>query len=176
MSFLITDAGGPGVDLARKAIEHFQEVATQAGIDFTGFNPDAPLHEQIKWAEERGLTIGTTYVRSSSKIQHSSKDQLRQNIYATVRSGIFVPPQFICLDEAKKGHGRRRVGLARLNDILGEGLTLVLVLFNLSRLYRNRCKSHEFIAERVVEKGHRVVVLKDGIDTSDEKTCNAQVQ
>ncbi len=122
------------------------------------------------------LDIGCTYLRFSSKIQHSSEDQLRENILVAARLRIFIPPQLICLDEAKKGRTTRRVGLSRLKEILQSGRSFVLVLFKLSRLFRSSYKGHEFIAERVVENGHRAVVFNDGIDTNDKKAWKAQVQ
>lgn len=176
MNFLISDAGGPGETLSRQAIDFFREAALREGIDLTGFDPNAPLLQQIAWAESQGLSIGCTYLRYSSAIQHSSADQLRENIIAATRLKIFIPPALICLDEAKKGRSSRRVGLSRLKEILQCGSTLVLVLFKLSRLFRNSYKGHEFIAERVVERGHRAIVFSDGIDTDDRKTWKAQVQ
>jgi len=176
MNFLVTDAGGPGEELARKAIEYFQDAALKEGIDLTDFDPEAPLHQQIAWAEARGLSIGCTYLRFSTKIQHSSEDQLRENIFAAARLKVFIPPHLICLDEAKKGRSTRRVGLSRLKAILQCGCSLVLVLFKLSRLHRNSYKGYEFIAERVVENGHRVIIFNDGIDSIDKRAWKAQVQ
>ncbi|MCH8149824.1 MAG: recombinase family protein, partial [Planctomycetes bacterium] len=176
MNYLVTDAGGPGEELARKAIEYFREAAKRESIDLVDFDPSAPLDQQIAWAEAQGLDIGCTYLRFSSKIQHSSEDQLRENILVAARLRIFIPPQLICLDEAKKGRTTRRVGLSRLKEILQSGRSFVLVLFKLSRLFRSSYKGHEFIAERVVENGHRAVVFNDGIDTNDKKAWKAQVQ
>ena len=176
MNFLVTDVGGPGEELAGKAIEYFRDAALREGIDLTGFDVDAPLHQQIAWAEAQGLDIGCTYLRYSSKIQHSAEDQLRENIFAAVRLKIFIPPQLICLDEAKQGRSTRRAGLSRLQEILDCGRALVLILFKLSRLFRSSYKGHEFIAERVVEQGHRVIVFHDGIDSADVKAWKAQVQ
>ena len=67
MNFLVTDAGGPGEELARKAMQYFRDAALREGLDLTDFDADAPLHQQIAWAEAQGLDIGCTYLRFSSK-------------------------------------------------------------------------------------------------------------
>ncbi len=144
MIFFINETGGPGTELARQSINYFCDTAVREGIDLSDFDPGDPLSQRIAWAESQGLSIGCTYLRYSSAIQHSTNDQLRENIHAAARMKVYIPPELICMDEAKKGRSTRRQGLARLRSILNSGRKLVFVLFTLSRLYRNSYKSHDF--------------------------------
>lgn len=166
-------AGGADDELARSAEQWWIEAAKKAGIDMTGFDPAAPLAERIAWAIQAGLDIGAILSRFSSKLQHSTAAQVQHTIEYAGCHKLYVPPEFICVDEAQKGRRVRRDGLDRAKAILKARHAKVLLVFKVSRLLRTGYKSFQFINEEVVEEGLRAISTSQGIDTRDEKTWKA---
>jgi len=138
-----------------------------AGIDLSGFDPDAPLIDRLSWAREMGLDIGGCYSRYSTKLQHSTYDQVRASVMYGARHKIYIPPEYVCVDEAVKGSRSRRKGWARLQAIIDAKCIDVLLVFKPSRLYRKAYKSMAFIEEELIEAGIRVVDVSAGIDSAD---------
>lgn len=159
--------GAASPELSRKAIEWWIEAATRGGLDLTGFNASAPLAERLSWARSVALEIGGDYARYSMKEQHSTEDQVRGCISYAGLNRIFVPPEFICIDEAVKGRRSRRKGLARMLAILEGKYIDTLLVFKASRIFRKAHKSMAFIDEEVVERGIRAISVFQGIDTAN---------
>jgi DNA invertase Pin-like site-specific DNA recombinase len=165
--------GGADEELAATAHQWWIETAKKAGIDLTGFDPQAPLAERIAWAIQAGLEIAVVLSRFSSKLQHSTRAQVQHTVEYAGHHKMYVPPEFICVDEAEKGRRVRRDGLNRAKAILHDRQAQTLLVFKVSRLLRTGYKSFQFVNEEVVEEGLRAVSTSQGIDTRDEKTWKA---
>lgn len=168
--------GSASEAIIRNAHQWWADMATNQNIDMTGFNSDASLEARISWALKNSLEIGTIYSRFSTKLQHSTDDQVRENIQWASKNRIYVPPEFISVDEGAKGKSVRRVGLARTKAILSTRSARVLLVYKASRLFRQAGKGFQFINEEVVEEGLRAVSVSQGIDTNDRKTWKLQLQ
>lgn len=162
--------GGANDQLASMAHQWWIAMAARAGIDLTGFDPRAPLAERIAWAIQAGLEIAVVLSRFSFKLQHSTEAQVQHNMEYAGGHMMYVPPEFICVDEAKKGRQVRRHGLERAKAILKTRQAQTLLVFKVSRLLRTGYKSAQFVNEEVVEEGLRAVSTSQGIDTRDKKT------
>lgn len=169
-------SGAADDPLRRQAHREWIEAANKAGIDLSGFDPDLPPEQRISWALQAGLVIACIYTRFSSKNQHSTGDQVRASILFAAANRMYVPPELICVDEAKKGRRIRRDGLVRLKEILRTRLATVLLVFKASRLFRQAYQGYQLIEQEVVEEGLRAVSVTQGIDTSDKKVWKAQIQ
>ena len=169
-------AGAVDEALTRKAHQWWQEAAAICRPDLSGFDHAAEFDNRIAWAAESDLEIGTVYSRFSTKLQHSTDDQVRECVQWAARNGIYVPPELISVDEGVKGKRLRRAGLERTKRILAERMAEVLLVFKASRLFRQAGKGYQFINEEVVEEGLRAVSVSQGIDTNDRKTWKLQLQ
>jgi len=176
MSTNLPAAGAATKELARKANEWWLEAATKAGIDLTGFNAAAPLEARIAWALSAGLAIALTYLRFSSKMQHSDEDQARANATFAAQNRLYLPPEFVCSDQAVTGRRTRRDGLERVKAILEQGTAKVLLVYSLSRLFRRSYEAYRFVQEEVVEAGARAVSVSQGVDTADERSWKLKLQ
>jgi site-specific DNA recombinase len=173
MSEALSDAGAAGDDVVRVVRETWIETALKAGIDLTNFRPDAPLVERLSWALSVGLDIAAILSRYSSKMQHSTDSQCRDCAEYAAWHRFYVPPEFVCIDEAVSGRKSRRAGLQRMKDILNSKQAKVLLVFKLSRLFRVAYKGFQFFQEDVVEEGLRGISISQGIDTADSKIWKA---
>ena len=167
--------GAAGDGLRRQAHQEWLEAAKKAGLDLTGFDPDAPLEQRV-WALQARLAIACIYARFSSKHQHSTADQIRANVVYAAGNGMYSPPELICVDEAEKGRRVRRDGLHRLKLILRARMASVMLVFKASRLFRQAYQGYQLIEQEVVEEGLRAVSVSQGIDTEDKKVWKAQIQ
>ncbi|WP_345325790.1 recombinase family protein, partial [Novipirellula rosea] len=145
-------------------------------LDLKGFDPEEALETRIVWATTHGYDIGTIYSRFSTKLQHSTDDQVRENIQWAAKNHIYVPSELISLDEGVKGKRMQRAGLDRTKAILRSRQAKVLLVYKASRLFRQAGKGYQFINEEVVEEGLRAVSVSQGIDTNDRKTWKLQLQ
>jgi DNA invertase Pin-like site-specific DNA recombinase len=168
--------GSAGDDLSRQAHQWWLEAAAKSGIELTGFDPDAPLAQRVAWALQAGLLIAAVYCRYSSKNQHSTHDQVRANVTYAGQHGMYVPPEFLCVDEAVKGRRVRRDGLDRLKAILRSRQATVLLVFKVSRLFRQAYLGYQLVQQEIVEEGLRAISTSQGIDTEDKKVWKAQLQ
>ncbi|QDU94470.1 recombinase family protein [Lignipirellula cremea] len=166
----LPEAGEVTPDLARQAQACWAEAARQQGIDLTDFDPSASLEQRLFWAKQHGLEIGCLLARHSTKLQHSTGDQVRDNCQAAAARRIYTPSEYICVDEAVSGRKQRRDGLVRLTMILERRLATVLLVFMFSRIFRTGYRGFGFIQESVVDLGLRAISVGQGIDTADEKT------
>ena len=169
----LMSVGGANEELATTAHQWWIETAAKTGIDLAGFDPHAPLAERIAWATQAGLEIAVVLSRFSSKLQHSTRAQVQHTVEFAGHHKTYVPPEFLCVDEAEKGRRVRRDGLERAKAILHNRQAQTLLVFKVSRLLRTGYKSFQFVNEEVVEEGLRAVSTSQGIDTRDEKTWKA---
>ena len=176
MNSNIPEVGAANDKLALAAVDWWSATAAQSNVDLTGFDPKAPLAKRISWAIALGLVIGTIYSRFSTKMQQSTDDQVREDIQWAAKNGIYVPPEFVSVDEGVKGKQTRRDGFERTKAILRERLASVLLVYKASRLFRQAGKGYQFINDDVVEEGLRAVLVSQGIDTNDRKTWKLQLR
>ena len=176
MFFRLCDAGAAHLELAKKAHGWWHSAAIKSNVKLEGFDPDAAYGDRIAWALQAQLSVTTIYSRFSTKLQHSTDDQVRECIEWAAKNGIYVPPELICIDEAVKGKSVRRDGLERMKQILRSGNASVLLVFKVSRLFRQAFKGFQLIQEEVVEQNLRAVSATQGIDTNDTKTWKLQMQ
>jgi site-specific DNA recombinase len=170
MTLDLPAAGGASDELAFKVQLWWREEAIRANIDISTFDPHATLERRLRWAMEQQLEIAGALSRYSSKLQHSTEAQLRQMVEFAAWHKMYLPSEFICVDEAKAGRRLRRDGLDRMKMILERKLIKSLLLFKLSRLLRVGYRSFQFVQENVVEEGMRAISVSQGIDTADTKT------
>jgi len=146
------------------------EIAARAGIDVTGLDPVASLVDRSAWAQSKCLDIGAVLSRFSSKLQHSTTAQVLDCVSFAANHGIYVPPEFVCVDEGVSGRKSRRDGLERMKLILKHKHARVLLVFKVSRLFRVAYRGFQFFQEEVVEEDLRAISVSQGIDTADQKT------
>jgi DNA invertase Pin-like site-specific DNA recombinase len=172
----ISPIGAVGAEVRERAQQEWMEAARRAGIDLTGFDPDAPLDQRILWAIDAKLLIATIYTRYSTKHQNSTADQVRACVQYAAGHGMYVPPELICADEGVKGYKISREGLDRLKAILKSRQAAVLLVYKASRLFRQAWAGYLLIQQEVVEKGLRAVSVSQGIDTADGKSWKLPLQ
>ena len=95
---------------------------------------------------------------------------------AAAKQGIHIPREFVFFDMAMAGYKDRRPGLNKLRDLLDTKAVQVLLVFATNRLFRKTYKALQFVAEEVVERGIRCLLIKSGIDSADEKGWQSQLQ
>jgi DNA invertase Pin-like site-specific DNA recombinase len=172
----LPDAGAACSELCQQAIAWWLQAAQHASLDINGLDPNAPLEHRLTWARQRGLEIGTIYCRYSSKNQHSTADQVRPTITYAAQKRIYVPPELLNVDEAAKGRRTRRDRLVRLQTILKSRRATILLVYKVSRLFRQAFMGYQLIQQEVVEEGLRAISISQGIDTADERSWKAQLQ
>ncbi len=134
--------GAASEKLTRNAAQWWSEMAAIHHPDLSGFDSKAPLETRISWAIAHGYEIGTVYSRFSTKLQHSTDDQVRECIQWAAKNRIYVPPEFISVDEGVKGKRMQRAGLDRTKEILRAGVAAVLLVYKVSRLFRQAGKGY----------------------------------
>jgi DNA invertase Pin-like site-specific DNA recombinase len=163
-------AGAATAEILGLACESWIETATNTGMDLRDLNPRDPLPNRIAWAVGQGLEIGVVLSRFSSKLQHSTAAQVRECLQFAARNRIYVPPEYVSIDEATSGRKSRRAGLDRCRQILQQGLAQTLLVFKVSRLFRVAYLGFKFFNEEVVEEGLRGVSVSQGIDTRQDNS------
>jgi DNA invertase Pin-like site-specific DNA recombinase len=171
----IPTAGAASNELVSQLITTWGEAAKNAGIELIGFDPSAPLEDRLSWARTSGLSVGAVLTRFSSKESSSTTAQAVDCVRFAPSKGIYVPPEYVCVDEAVTGRKMRRVGLDRVKYILKNKMAEVLLVFKMSRLFRSSYQGTKFINEDVVEEGLRAISVTQNIDTDDEKTWKSQI-
>jgi DNA invertase Pin-like site-specific DNA recombinase len=166
----LPSAGAACAEIRARAHERWMEVAAKAGIDLTSFNLNSTLAERVAWARSSGLDIATILARFSSKLQHSTRAQVEEDVAFAAWHEHYPPPELICVDEAVSGRKCRRQGLDRCKLILERRLAGTILVYKLSRLFRVGYKGYAFFQEDVVEEGLRGISVSQQIDTKDEKT------
>jgi len=166
----VPSAGGADPELSLAVHVTWATAALRAGIDLTGWDATASLAERLAWAQCRGLLIGGTLSRYSSKLQQSTAAQVQDCVQFAAAHNIYVPPEFVCVDEGISGREVGRDGLERMRALLKQKLARVLLVFKVSRLFRVAYKGFQFFQKDVLEGGLRAVSISEGIDTADEKS------
>jgi Resolvase, N terminal domain len=133
--------GSMTTEMVAKARAEWAQEARKTGIDLSAFNPDAPLAERLAWAPAANLIIAGILSRFSTDLQQSTETQVVECLRFAARHGLYVPPEFICVDEAVSGRKSRRDGLDRMRLLLDEKLVGVLLVFKVSRLLTLKCRS-----------------------------------
>lgn len=146
------------------------EAAKAAGVKIIGFDLTAALAERVAWAMSQGLLIGCILARFSSKLQHSTTAQAIECAEYAARHGIYIPPEFLCVDEATSGRKVRRDGLKRLEALLDTSAVSVMLVYKVSRLFRKAYKGLQFFTEEVVERNKRAISISQGIDTASAES------
>ena len=170
MTMKLPPAGAAKPELMAEAHQEWIEEARKNGIDLSTFDPTASLEERIAWAMSVGLEIVCCLSRFSSKLQHSTGDQVLANAKFAAAHKMYLPPEFISVDEGVSGRKTRRDGLQRTQAILKERHARVLLVFKVSRLFRAAYRGFMFFQEDVVEERLRAISISQGIDTDDAKT------
>lgn len=169
----ISAAGGANLALQQSAHRWWMEAAERDGINLQGFDVNAPLESRLAWARQLGLLIGLILSRFSHKLQHSTEAQVQECLTFAARHGMYVPPEFLCVDEATTGRKQRRDGLDRAKALMQTGEVGVFLVFKLSRLFRVAYKGFQFVHEHVVDQGMRGISVTQGIDTDQRQTWKA---
>lgn len=162
--------GTASADLAQHVHSFWMEHAVKRGIDLTGFDPNASLLQRCNFAQARKLDIAAILSRFSTKLQQSTKTQVEECIRFAADNGFYVPPEFICVDEGVSGRKSRRAGLDRMRMILKQKLVRALLVYKVSRLFRQAYKGFQFFQEGIVEEGLRAISVSQNIDTAEERT------
>jgi DNA invertase Pin-like site-specific DNA recombinase len=170
MATELPEAGAAGPEQSRQATAAWLKALFVAGIDTASFPADASLTERLAWAKAQGLEIGSVLSRFSYKLGHSTSAQIAECMQGAAARRIYVPPEYICVDEGVTGRKSRRDGLERAKLILQAKLVDVILVYKVSRLFRVAYKGFAFVQEEVVDEGLRAISVSQGIDTRDEKT------
>src|SRR5262245_30593440 len=125
MSFQLPSAGAATDELAGAAHRWWCEAAAKSGLCLADFDPRAALCQRLAWAQTHGIQIGTVLSRYSSKLQHSTDSQIQECVEFAARTKMYVPPEYVCVDEAVSGRKSRRDGLDRVKAILRARLATV---------------------------------------------------
>lgn len=164
------------VDVGEDVTKRWKEAAIRAGIDLSVFNPQATLPDRIKWALASGLMISTFYGRFSTKLQASVPDQARACAQYAAAHQMYLPPEYCFCDEATGGRKLRREGLDLVKDVLRQRQANVLVVFKVSRLFRQPYQGFQFFQQELVEEGLRGISISQGIDTADMRSWKPLMQ
>lgn len=166
----IPESGSADAEIQALARQVWLETARTSGLDLNGFDPLAPLAERLAWAQAHGLEIGGVLSRYSSKLQHSTTAQVRDTVQYAALHKFYVPPEFVCVDEAVSGRKSRRDGLTRISLLMKLNHIRVLLVYKVSRLFRVAYLGFKFFQEEIVEEGLRAISISQGIDTADQKS------
>lgn len=169
MTMKLPSEGAATPELMAIAHQLWMEKAGNHGVDLSGFDPLASLDDRLAWAQSQNLEIAVPLSRFSTKHQDSTSDQVRECVEFAAANKMYVPPEYICVDEGKSGRKLRRDGLERAQMILQRKLARTLLVFKISRLFRQAYRGYMFINEQVVEEGLRAISVSQRIDTDDAK-------
>lgn len=165
----LPDAGAACDEVRELAHRVWMEYAARAGVNLSGFDPDAPLAVRLNFVRQLGLMIGCILSRFSTKLQQSTIAQVEECVRFAAAHGIYIPPEYICVDEAVSGRKLKRDGINRLRVILQAKLVDALLVFKVSRIYRVAYRGLQFMQEDVVDEGVRAISVSEGIDSADER-------
>ena len=153
--------------------DRWLKAARTAGIDRTGFEPSADLETRLAWARGAGLKTAGVLARQSTKMQHSIDDQVRECVECAAGNRLYAPPEYVCAD-TQTGRKSDRSGLNRMRSYLAAESVTVLVVCNLSRLFRSAHRGYAFIQEVVVDEGLRAISVSQCIDTENGSAWKLQ--
>ena len=93
MTANIPGMGAANEKLTRSANRWWSEMAAVCNLDLSGFDPDSTLEVRIAWAIAHAYEIGTIYSRFSTKLQHSTQDQVCECIHRATKNRVYAPPE-----------------------------------------------------------------------------------
>lgn len=162
----ISEAGSADAEVRRLAHDAWFDTQIKLVGTPPAIDRDAPLGERLNTAQTAGYQIGGVLSRFSSKLQHSTSAQVSECVAFAAANRIYVPPEYVCVDEGVSGRKLERDGLKRMKTMLTAKLVHVLLVFKASRLFRVAHKGFQFFQEEIVEEGLRAVSISQGIDTA----------
>jgi site-specific DNA recombinase len=160
--------GAASPEVMMQAETAWLAAAENGGLLSQGFDLRASLADRIAWMRLHGYSIGVACARYSHTLSRSTVDQVVEIMIFTARKKVYVPPEFVCVDEAVTGKKSRRAGLDRAKWLLASGMATVFAVYKLSRLLRTCYKSVGFIQEDVVDQGFRAISVTQNVDTDDK--------
>ena len=172
----IPKQGEVSADLFQSIHDWWEDAGISVGLNLVGFDKNATLEKRIAWAIANGLSIGVVYSRYSTKRQDSTSDQVRTCVQAAVGKKIYCPPEYVCVDEGISGRSSQRDGLDRMRFIMKNCHATVLLVFSISRLFRQAFKGFQLIQEEIVEEGLRAISVSQEIDTNEKESWKLQIQ
>ena len=110
MSADIPSAGAANPEQRQQGTATWLSAAALAGIDTSTFPLHGTLEERCNWAKANGLKIGMILSRYSCKLSHSTGAQINECMKDAASRGIYVPEEFLCVDEGVSGRKSRRDG------------------------------------------------------------------
>lgn len=169
----VPEAGAAGPEIRRLVETTWSDTMRTAHPTFPPLVSTAPLADRVAAARVAGLEIGGVLSRFSTKLQHSTTDQVRECVEYAARNKFYIPPEFICVDEGVSGRKLDRDGLNRMKALLAGKHVGVLLVYKVSRLFRVGYQGFQFFQEEIVEEGLRAISISQGIDTakSDSWKC-----
>jgi site-specific DNA recombinase len=170
MTIELPDAGAASHEQRCQANTAWLKAALLAGVDTANYPVSGSLADRLTWAKTQNLEIGLVLSRYSSKLGHSTSAQIIECVQGAAARRIFIPAEYLCVDEGVTGRKSRRDGLERAKLILGAKLVRVILVYKVSRLFRVGYKGFAFVQEEVVDEGLRAISVSQAIDTRDEKT------
>ncbi len=130
----------------------------------------------VRLPRDQAQCTGAAYARFSTRFQHSIADQVRTLLDAAVERGIFVPREFIFVDEAVRGYRKNREGLNALKGVLASGKVHALLVFATNRLFRKAYLAGLFIEEEIVARDLRAIFVEQNIDTASGDSWRLPLQ
>src|SRR5262245_40829849 len=107
----LPSAGAASPELADQVVTTWKEAAQNAQIELSGFDATAPLADRLAWAASQGLDIAAVLTRFSWKEGSSTTAQALDCVRFAAAKKIYVPPEYVCVDEAITGRKTHRDGL-----------------------------------------------------------------
>jgi len=167
MSPQLPSEGAAAPDLVLKVQKWWLEAATKAEANLTDFDPESPLIARLEWAQNAAVPTAFAYARFLPNIQHRDEDQLRAVVCHAAQNGMYLVPEYTCVDRADLVRRMRRMGLERARFLLRHRLASVLLVLNLRTLFLRLAEASRFIQKEVVKAQLRAIVVADQIDTAN---------
>ena len=170
-----SSAGAATEELCRKAHELWFEEVTKLDVTRSRMDLAASLADRISQAKSMGL-LTAAVLSHFADYRHRPELQVQQCVIYAAQHEIYVPPEFICVDEATGFHTSTRDGLEHTKEILRRQLVDVLLVSEIGRLFRAKLYGFTFIQENVVDRDLRAISVSDGIDTANERAWKRRIR
>lgn len=175
MNSLLPSAGSASAEVMAMAHDHWREAAHRHDVDLEGFDVHASLVDRLAWAQSRHLQFAALLRRHSTREQRSTMVQIMACLDYAASHGMYVPPEYICVDEGESGRSVRRAGLNRMREILRRKLVSILLVYDVSRLSRVAYRGFQLVQEEVVDEGLRAISVSQNIDTDNVRVWKSQL-
>ncbi|WP_339687960.1 recombinase family protein [Gimesia maris] len=114
----------------------------------------AEFHEILPLA--KASKNGALYARDSVQ-QTSITKQVRRIYEIAVNKGIYIPREYVFIDQTVTGQQHSRPGLNQLRVALENQSVDILMVFSASRLYRDCSSLMQFIGRNSVQGGIQII-------------------